>query len=319
MQQQFDWIPKKGESWVSKFCSKQNLSSKKTQKRPAKRNRENYEQDVKDYREKVEDIRSERKRGKVWHMDEAGLFDDNVVPKSYVPIGKDAQVNTPNGHARDTIIATVCENGEKLPLYYVGHMPKRYGTRTNPITGERYRIVTDKGISGLNNKLMDEWVTYFLAQPQVNADEDVLCFDNHRSHLTPKIMERLSNAGLRVVPFPKGAAADLSMLDNSLFRDFKRDFEKAWRAIEYEKKEKKRVAIDVWNVFPEERIKSYWKKCGFNEKPRRRRPNVAAVGVKSQQTSRKTMKRTVAGTCPISSFFNPIVKEILNENDIEKK
>ena len=71
-------------------------------------------------------------------MDEAGFYDDSVVPKSYVPIDKGARVNTPNTHARNTIIATVCESGEKLPLFYVPHEPKRYGTRTNPLTGERY-------------------------------------------------------------------------------------------------------------------------------------------------------------------------------------
>ena len=79
----------------------------------------------------------------------------------------------------------------------------------------------DKGVSGLNNKIMGEWVIYFVGQPQVNLKDDILCFDNHRSYLTPAILQRLTNAGLRVLPFPKGAAAELSMLDNSLFRDYK--------------------------------------------------------------------------------------------------
>ena len=134
-----------------------------------------------------------------------------------------------------------------MPLTFVHHKKKRYGNCTNQITGERYRIVVDKGISGLNNEIMADWVTNFLAQPQLNAKRDILCYNNHQSHLNEKILNTLLASGLSVIPFPKGAAADLSMLDNSIFCDFKHNF-----VTEYEKKKftidnKKKVANCVWN------------------------------------------------------------------------
>jgi hypothetical protein len=153
MKEEFDWTPKSGESWVSRYCKKHELSSKRTQKRPPKRNREEYQTEIEVFREKIEELRTAR-QGRVWHMDEAGLYDDPVAPRSYVPVGQEAMANTVNNYARDTIITVVCENGEKLPLYYVRHERKRYGTRVNILTGERYRVLLDKGISGLNNKIM---------------------------------------------------------------------------------------------------------------------------------------------------------------------
>jgi hypothetical protein len=100
--------PKFGKEWVSKFCIKNHLSSKMTQKRPAKRNRSEYEADVIRFREILEESRSNRKHGKVLHMDEAGLYDEATRERSYVPVGETAQANTPNNHGSDTIICTVC-------------------------------------------------------------------------------------------------------------------------------------------------------------------------------------------------------------------
>jgi hypothetical protein len=297
MKKEFDWIPADSSSWVSRFCNKNGLRSHRTQKRPAKRNRDEYESEVINYRQKLEEERSKRKRGKVWHMDEAGLYNDATRERSYSPNGTTPQISTPNDHGRDTIIATVCENGEKLPLFYIHHKKKVISTRANQITGEKYRVVIDKGISGLNNEIMDKWVTKFLTEPQVNLKDDILALDNHRSHLNKKIMKRLLDSGLSVMPFPKGAAAELSMLDNSLFRDFKRDMAKEWEKEEFALDRKEEVALCVWNDFPVERIKSYWRKNGYLERPRRRRPTVE----KTQK--KKVESRTIHGTAPISSYF----------------
>jgi hypothetical protein len=184
MKEKFDWNPSHPASWISTFCKKHGISSHKTQKRPAKRNRQMYEEEIIKYREQVEEERVHRKHGKVWHMDEAGIYNDATRERSYSPIGTTPQVNTPNDHGRDTIIAAVCENGEKIPLTFIHHKKKRYETHTNQITGERYKVLVDKGISGLNNQLMEDWVDDFLSQPQLNAKKDILCYDNHRSLLT---------------------------------------------------------------------------------------------------------------------------------------
>jgi hypothetical protein len=246
-------------------------------------------------------------------MDEAGLYNDATRERSYSPVGTTPQASTPNDHGRDTIIATVCENGEKLPLFFVPHVKKKYATHTNQYTGEKYRVVADKGVSGLNNQIMDDWVTDFLSQPQVNTKKDILAFDNHRSHLNEKIMNRLLDSGLSVLPFPKGAAADLSMLDNALFRDFKRDFVTAWEKESFAMERKEEIIHQVWQEFPAGRIRSYWKKNGYLAKPRRKRPAVEAEGRWEQNK-----RRTRSGTMPISSYFKPSVRESNEEESSEE-
>jgi hypothetical protein len=39
-------------------------------------------------------------------------------------------------------------------------------------------VVIDKGVSGLNNEIMEDWVDEFLKQENLNPKEDILCFDN---------------------------------------------------------------------------------------------------------------------------------------------
>jgi hypothetical protein len=151
---------------------------------------------------------------------------------------------------------------------------------------------------------MENWVTQFIAQPQVNAKVDILCFDNHRSHVNEEIQKRLEKAGLKVLPFPKGAAADLSMLDNSLFRDFKRDFVKSWEKEKFDLEKKEEVAYDTWNIFPSERIAAYWKKCGYLAKPRYRRKIEKKVAQSEVAIKKKRKFKTIAGTAPITSFFS---------------
>jgi hypothetical protein len=67
---------------------------------------------------------------------------------------------------------------------------------------------------------MKEWVAWFIQQQGVNLKEDLLCFDQHRSHLNEEILAALRSKGIDVIPFPKGAAAELSILDNSLQKRF---------------------------------------------------------------------------------------------------
>jgi hypothetical protein len=291
----FQYFP--SQSWVSKFCKKNRMASHKTQKRPSKRDRSSYEQEISEFRAKLDSIRLKRKRGVVWTMDEAGIYDDAIVQRSYSPIRTTPQIRTSNSHGRDTIIATVSENGKKLPLYYVQHRRKKYMTKKNPLTKEKYKIIVDKGISGLTNEIMHNWINDFLAQPLIHPREDILLFDQHRSHLNQKNLKKLLDAGLEVLPFPKGAAAELSQCDNSLFRDFKRDFATAWCANKFKKEKKKETVMDVWEKFPEDRILGYWRKCGYPIKPTRRRRTEEKERIAS------SIKRTVANTACIETFF----------------
>jgi hypothetical protein len=273
-----------------------------------KRDREEIQNEIKDFRENLIDRWNSRK-GRIWVMDEAGIWNDPVVERSY------SQIITPNGHGRDTIIACVSNTGEKLPLYYINHRPKKFGIRTNGITGERYRVITDKGCSGLTNEFMLQWVEFFLEQPQVTVKKDILCYDQHRSHLNQAVMEKLLSKGLVVLSFPKGSAPELSMCDNSLFRDYKRDFVKLWEKENYELLKKEEIAYQTWKEFPESRITGYWRKCGFPEKRSRRRTQlIEQVTEESIQIRKRKRKKTTANTVRIESFF---MKKNGKEEDLE--
>jgi hypothetical protein len=195
------------------------------------------------------------------------------------------------------LILTVREDGKKLPAYFIKHQRKRYQAKVNPLTGKKEQVVVDKGISGLNNELMDDWVTWFLDQPAVKED-DILCFDQHRSHINEAILARLRDSGIGVLPFPKGAAAHLSMLDNSLFKDYKQKFNKAWIKKGHKLEDKEEIIEQTWTEFPVNNIKGYWRKCGYLEK-RRQQPNNSTL----QRIPR--VERTAANTRDIRDFLRP--------------
>jgi hypothetical protein len=143
-------------------------------------------------------------------------------------------------------------------MFYIKHKPKRYSSIKKPLTGRMEKIVVEKGISGLTNESMEKWVEDFIAQKQVNLKKDILCFDCHRSHINDHILTKLKDAGLAVLPFPKGAAAELSILDNALFKDFKIDFYREFTAQKRDLEKKESILETVWDKFPTKRIKGYW-------------------------------------------------------------
>jgi DDE superfamily endonuclease len=289
------------------------------QKRPAKRNRylnnliNNFrvtiEEEIENYRKELEEARSKRLHGKVYHMDETGLWNDSVQQKSYSKIGVTPMENTIDDHGRDTLVLTCREDGLKLDAFFIGHKKKKYRTLKNSLTGEKIQIVTDRGISGMNNDIMMKWAKWFVAQKEVKTKQDILSFDQHRSHLNNNILTFLRDSGLEVIPFPKGSAANLSMLDNSLFKDYKHDFNKEWIKNERDLSKKKEIAMKVWEKFPGEKIRNYWKKCGYpvksNRKIRNRKPGIS--------TNLVAIRTTVAKSRDIRNYFkSKYLYQILN-------
>lgn len=197
----------------------------------------------------MEEARSNRPRGKVYHMDETGLWNDSVRQRSYSQIGVNPLENTSNNHERDTLVLTCREDGVKLNEFFIEHKKKKYKTITNKLTGKKIKIVKFNGVSGMNNKLMMEWAKWFVQQEEVNTKQDILSFDQHRSHISKEILSYLEGTGLKIMPFPKGAAAKLSMLDNSLFKDFKNDFIKEWVKNKRDLTKKKKIAKEEWKIF----------------------------------------------------------------------
>lgn len=57
--------------------------------------------------ETAQQKRSERKRNRVWHMDEKGLWDDDTVNRAYSPVGTTPYCKVPDLHRRDTIVVSL--------------------------------------------------------------------------------------------------------------------------------------------------------------------------------------------------------------------
>ena len=90
----FEWKPQR--PWVSKWAKKHRVSSKLTQKKPAKRNRDSSLAEINDFRREINDQTALLKRGKrhvpcVWTVDEFGVHDDEIRRRGYSPIGTTPQ------------------------------------------------------------------------------------------------------------------------------------------------------------------------------------------------------------------------------------
>jgi len=243
-----------------------------------KRTRDTIEEEIATFRNEINretmaSIRSKKRRSRIWHMDEAAIYDDNVVSRSYSPVGNSPYVKCPNTHRRDTIIVCVADDGTKLPLIFLEHKPKKYSQQTNQITGASQRLITDKGISGISTAIYLEWIENVFwdrTLPEGSRPEagDTLCLDALALHSHPQAASFLSSVQVALKIFPVGGAPSLSMCDNSLFRDLKVDYKKKLNQLPsyptFTVEDKKKVIEDCWTVFPASRICGYWRKCQYD-------------------------------------------------------
>lgn len=287
-EKEFNWKP--SSSWVSSFLKTREtpIRSHVVQKRPAKRNRDSAEEEIKNFREELDDLRMKRSKGRVWHMDETGLWNDSIHKKSYSRIGVSPMELTTDNHGRDTVVLTCSEDGKKLDSFYIQHRRKKFKT-TKSITGKKVKIIVDTGISGMNNSIMLEWCKWFVEQEKIDLKNDILCFDQHRSHVNQEIIDFLENTGLKVLPFPKGSAAILSMLDNSLFKDFKLKFNNAWINKGRKLEIKESLVKEIWEEFPSKNVIGYWRKCGYS---RRIKKKVISKLSKESEINQNSLKQT---------------------------
>ena len=79
------------------------------------------------------------------------------------------------------------------------------------------------------------------------------------------IIPLLSNLSLQVHfrLFPAGGAANLSIMDNSCFHDFKQDFSLVYNA-QLDVARKEELIKATWANYPAVRFKGYWRKCGYD-------------------------------------------------------
>jgi hypothetical protein len=104
-------------SGTSRLMIRNGYASHKTQKRPVQRIRESYQAEVDAFRAQYATYDASN----YYVMDETGLWEDHVLTRSYSLRGTTPEIATLGSGSRDTVVATLCGNGSKLPLYYLKH------------------------------------------------------------------------------------------------------------------------------------------------------------------------------------------------------
>lgn len=196
-------------------------------------------------------------------MDESAIFDDSIIQRSYSPIGETPNLLTENNHNRDTIVLCCSDDGVKLPIFFIHHEKRKIKEITIEKTGEKKKIMEKKAVSGMNSELWKKWIAFFL-ESEIPGKGDILICDRLRVHESQDMINLLSKSGIELRLLPVGSAPELSICDNSLFKDFKLDYSKKLNGKgSITREEKKKIIDEVWDEFPIQRIFGYWRKCGY--------------------------------------------------------
>jgi hypothetical protein len=164
-------------------------------------------------------------------MDESGIWNDAVLSRTYAAAGsRNSFVACPDKGSRDTIVATLRGDGQKLPLWYIRHTRQK----------TQNKVVVQQAVKGMTEKLMLQYLPCGLpreisfssanetvklientTRPQERYIEEVLrpnttagqtiFMDQLSSHKTQRVRAKLAELGLRVVYYPPKTAPDLSL------------------------------------------------------------------------------------------------------------
>lgn len=102
-------------------------------------------------------------------MDETGLYSDSILQFTWTfPEDKEAYVTTSGVQRRDTVVATICADGNGFATFI-----EHRNMRTKPV--KRQKIIIDKETKGMNFIEMHKWNKEFIKWAQPG---DVLIMDN---------------------------------------------------------------------------------------------------------------------------------------------
>jgi transposase len=211
-------------------------------------------------------------------MDESGIWNDAVLSRTYAAAGsRNSFVACPDKGSRDTIVATLRGDGQKLPLWYIRHTRQK----------TQNKVVVQQAVKGMTEKLMLQYLPCGLpreisfssanetvklientTRPQERYIEEVLrpnttagqtiFMDQLSSHKTQRVRAKLAELGLRVVYYPPKTVPDLSPCDNCFFSLYKRIF----RANDRSTAERKRLAaFEAYSDVPAQSVRACWAKC----------------------------------------------------------
>lgn len=229
---------------VSRMMRRNGWSSQATQKRPAQRCRETYDEEVRQFREQW----GSADCSNYVVLDECGVWNDHVVPRSYAPRGRTPSIGTDSSSVRDTLVAFLRGDGTKIEPYYIKHKKQK----------SRNRVITERAIKGMTEAIFLDVIETRL---RPNCPPGTFIFmDLLSSHYTQRVRERLNAYQLIPVYFPAKTAADLSPCDNFFFHLFKLKFRKLDRSTPEKKRE---AAYQAYNDVSEENVRACFRKCGL--------------------------------------------------------
>lgn len=231
-------------SYVSRLLRRAGYTSQRAQKRPLQRVRPTYQQEIDKFREtwKINPLLASQ----YLVMDESGIWNDAVLSRTYAAAGsRNSFVACPDKGSRDTIVATLRGDGQKLPLWYIRHTRQK----------TQNKVVVQQAVKGMTEKLMLQYIEEVL-RPNTTAGQTIM--DQLSSHKTQRVRAKLAELGLRVVYYPPKTVPDLSPCDNCFFSLYKRIF----RANDRSTAERKRLAaFEAYSDVPAQSVRACWAKC----------------------------------------------------------
>jgi transposase len=202
-------------SSISKFYKKHGWHSWKVQPRNSKELRLTLEEEIDGFRSDVYKYMDQHSipKSRVWVMDETGLWNGSVLPRTYVdPQTRDASVESIGDHQRDTGVVALSWEGRVFP-WFIRHVNQQTRKRNGQ------KVIIREGISGINLILMELWARDF--QLHIGDGPAILLLDRLSSHVNHKIIEMLNGFGITVFLLPPQSGKSLSPCDNFFFASLK--------------------------------------------------------------------------------------------------
>ena len=185
-------------------------------------------------------------------MDETGLWNGSVAPRTYVdPETMDSGVVSMGNYRRDTGVVSISADGMVDP-YFIEHSPQR----TKTLNGQR--TIVQKGVAGMGTEQMIQWSLDF-GNRFGHPNNTVLLMDRLKSHTNKTMLKTLKSKNVCFF-FPPQGSKLASVCDNPFFSVLKARLCKK----DLSTTEKKREAfIELCQEFPQEMIKNFYKHCGW--------------------------------------------------------
>ena len=190
-------VPHASNGYISNFWRDNGWPSRKTQERNQKEIRTTLEEEMNQFRSEVTQYVNEHNipPSRVHTMDETGLWNGSVAPRTYVnPDTINSGVVSEGNHRRDTGVVSISASGCVHP-FFIEHSPQK----TQKVNGSK--IIKQRGVSGMGLDQMKDWCNEF-GEKFGNPEGTVLMLDRLRSHTNKDIQNILESHNVKCFHFP---------------------------------------------------------------------------------------------------------------------